>query len=84
MLHSKQDSIKPKNTMYADTVTLEKEIPTTPTSSKRMPIVIITKPLHMFAMRSVRVTFAVDHSRSVGRGALGTAATTSATGASLI
>ena len=82
MLHSRQDSIMPKNTMYADTVTLEKEMPTKPTSSTKKPMAIITKPLHMFAMRRVRVTFAVLHSRMVVRGALGTGATTSATGAS--
>ena len=72
----------PKKTMYADTVTLEKEMPTKPTSSTKKPMAIITKPLHMFAMRRVRVTFAVLHSRMVVRGALGTGATTSATGAS--
>ncbi len=68
--------------MYADTVMLENETPTKPTNNKRKPIVIIAKPLHMFAMRSVRVTFAVDQSRNVVRGSFGTEATTSLTGAS--
>jgi hypothetical protein len=74
MLHSRHVSMQPKNTTYADTVTEAKLMATMLTSRHKMPVVMRSAPLHIFTILRVRVNLAVDQSRIVVRGALGSAA----------